>query len=637
MDLDPKNRAEVYYDRILKQLDDISNGTSDSESGSEGLNPVNRAEMYYKMILDKIDEIADGGSGGDIDPAVIEQAVSDWLTAHPEATTTVTDGSITYNKLDINLKGKVDAVSSLSDEIAPIKEKFSERNPHNLLYGVALTSGKRWMANASSPQSAAAYTLTDFIPVEQGKLYTIVSDLRFVNGGTIGDMVYYAEFDADKNIILQETDGRKRSAVPGENTAFFRISYANDVVNPIFTYAPFTGDILDPVPEIVDTYKAVSVDEISFKGKNTQFANMLETHKSSIAKGMFITNGNLAVNANWMTLADYIPCKPQTNYNIGLKNALTYNPTAKIAWYTEDGTYISESMHANNTVFTSPENAKYLRITVTQKNDTQTGYEENFTNYYLAETDAQYGPPCVDPFRIFTNIYPASSLYGKKWVAFGDSITEKNIRSTINYHDYIRQETGINVYNKGVGGSGYKNRWQNGNCMYQLAETAAAELATADVVTCMAGINDAWSELTTNMGEATDVFDTSTTAQNQSVMACFNHFLDVIITSAPYAKIGIISPLPCYHTSGNTLYDFKPDNDASVLAVFVEKCKTACKNRGIPYLDLFHTSGLRPWDADFNAKMFKCNSTDSPDGLHPNYLGHKFFYPLVREFVKTLI
>lgn len=55
--------------------------------------------------------------GGSADPAVVEAAVEAWLDAHPEATTTVQDGSISYAKLDTTLKGKADAVATLSDEI----------------------------------------------------------------------------------------------------------------------------------------------------------------------------------------------------------------------------------------------------------------------------------------------------------------------------------------------------------------------------------------------------------------------------------------------------------------------------------------------------------------------------------------
>ena len=58
----------------------------------------------------------DGGA----DPAVIEAAVQDWLDAHPEATTTVQDGSITEQKLATSIAQKLGLISSLSDEIDTI-------------------------------------------------------------------------------------------------------------------------------------------------------------------------------------------------------------------------------------------------------------------------------------------------------------------------------------------------------------------------------------------------------------------------------------------------------------------------------------------------------------------------------------
>ena len=54
------------------------------------------------------------------DPAVIGEAVSDWLTDHPEATTTVADGSITEQKLASSVAQKVNAVTQLSDEIVNV-------------------------------------------------------------------------------------------------------------------------------------------------------------------------------------------------------------------------------------------------------------------------------------------------------------------------------------------------------------------------------------------------------------------------------------------------------------------------------------------------------------------------------------
>lgn len=48
----------------------------------------------------------------------VTEAVNDWLDAHPEATTTVQDGAISYAKLDSNLKGKVDDISDLKSALS---------------------------------------------------------------------------------------------------------------------------------------------------------------------------------------------------------------------------------------------------------------------------------------------------------------------------------------------------------------------------------------------------------------------------------------------------------------------------------------------------------------------------------------
>ena len=52
--------------------------------------------------------------------AQVEAAVTDWLDEHPEATTTVEDGAITYAKLDANLKGKADEVDELKSDFTDL-------------------------------------------------------------------------------------------------------------------------------------------------------------------------------------------------------------------------------------------------------------------------------------------------------------------------------------------------------------------------------------------------------------------------------------------------------------------------------------------------------------------------------------
>lgn len=57
-----------------------------------------------------------------VSPEQITQAVNQWLEDHPEATTTVMDGSITRQKLDSELNSYLNSVDS---EIGELKENFN--------------------------------------------------------------------------------------------------------------------------------------------------------------------------------------------------------------------------------------------------------------------------------------------------------------------------------------------------------------------------------------------------------------------------------------------------------------------------------------------------------------------------------
>lgn len=52
-----------------------------------------------------------------------------------------------------------------------------------------------------------------------------------------------------------------------------------------------------------------------------------------------------------------------------------------------------------------------------------------------------------------SSIDAVSPLSGLKWAVIGDSITEKNFRTNLNYHDYVAQAAGnMTIYNYGVSG-----------------------------------------------------------------------------------------------------------------------------------------------------------------------------------------
>lgn len=61
---------------------------------------VGKALLAKTVTSGHVTEWEFGETGGSVDPSVIEEAVTDWLDDHPEATTTVQDGAITEEKIN---------------------------------------------------------------------------------------------------------------------------------------------------------------------------------------------------------------------------------------------------------------------------------------------------------------------------------------------------------------------------------------------------------------------------------------------------------------------------------------------------------------------------------------------------------
>jgi lysophospholipase L1-like esterase len=200
----------------------------------------------------------------------------------------------------------------------------------------------------------------------------------------------------------------------------------------------------------------------------------------------------------------------------------------------------------------------------------------------------------------------------KKWVVVGDSLTEKNIRTTIHYHDYVAKELGFNVVNMGRSGTGYKRTEEQSLAFYQRILTIPIDV---DVVTVFGSFNDLGGGYA--LGTPTD---TGTT----TICGCMNTFFDNYYSVLPTTPIGVVTPTPWV---GNYPGMAGADN-------YVNALIEICKKRSIPYLDLYRGSNLRPWDAEFRTLAY---SKDGGNGVHPDETGHKIISAPYREFVKSLI
>ena len=205
-------------------------------------------------------------------------------------------------------------------------------------------------------------------------------------------------------------------------------------------------------------------------------------------------------------------------------------------------------------------------------------------------------------------------LAGKKWTVLGDSLTEHNQRTTINYHDYIADETGIMVYNLAHSGCGYAKQGGNGQTF---ADQAANIPAGTDVITIFGSGNDKSSSL--DLGTATD---TGTT----TICGCINTTLDVIYANYPTTPLGVITPTPWANS--------EPSDGETTMSAYCEKLVEICNLRGIPCLDLYHCSNLHPTDVNFRPLAY---SKDNGDGVHPDETGHAIIAPRIRQFLFSLI
>lgn len=217
-----------------------------------------------------------------------------------------------------------------------------------------------------------------------------------------------------------------------------------------------------------------------------------------------------------------------------------------------------------------------------------------------------------------TGIQTFDYLTGKKWACIGDSLTALNDATKMHYYDYIAEQTGITTVNMGQGGTGYKKTEESGTAFYQRVLNIDP---TIDVCTVFGSGND--MSLHSNFGTYTD-------SSIDTVAGCVNTFLDNYFSICPTQPIGIIAPAPWYA--------FPTTATNNYMEQYTELLKQIAEYRGVPFLDLYHKSNLRPEDSTNRDLCFYSQSLDGHgDGTHPNELGHKIIASKIKAFLDTLL
>ena len=219
---------------------------------------------------------------------------------------------------------------------------------------------------------------------------------------------------------------------------------------------------------------------------------------------------------------------------------------------------------------------------------------------------------------------PEEEMPNKKnitWAVFGDSLTAVNERANKHYFDYVAKDLSLDVINLGVGSTGYKEDGY-GEAFYKRIEKVIEDI-DFDIFTIFGSFND--------LGKGYELGDPTDTTSD-TICGCISLTIDNFRKVKPLNKIALVTPT--IWRDGAYYGDYEVTRED--LDNYVESLLQIAKIKRIPILDLYHDSGLDP-NIDEVLKTFYKENGVQDKGVHPNSLGHKFMYPLWREFIKQFI
>lgn len=225
-------------------------------------------------------------------------------------------------------------------------------------------------------------------------------------------------------------------------------------------------------------------------------------------------------------------------------------------------------------------------------------------------------------------------LSNKKWTAIGDSWTQLYSDKQLGYVDDVAELTGVEATNAGAGGTGYitggPDNWNNQFYKHEIPNNS-------DIYTIFGSFNDAYA---TNF-KFGKKGDTGTDTLWGAMLATINHVYDAnpdaligVITPGPW---GAINPFVTNKMSSLGAHDDSGINEMSInewAEQYVSTLEEFAKTYSLPLLDLYHGSGLRPWNDNFiNSYYHGSNDTDT---THPNAKAmQKYIAPRIANFIES--
>ena len=391
-----------------------------------------------------------------VDPAVIEQAVSDWLDDHPEATTTVDDGSITFEKLNASL------------QVVAIQQILNGWDTVNWETGY-LNSEGTVTANGS-------FRHTDYIPVSEG------DTISYKLSGYSTTVYIVVGYDSSKAKVtgadvVGVTGWTEGTYTVPSGVSFVRLCSGNPTTC-YFNSETVYGTKLKATKAYIDEKDGVLSDRIT--ANETELAELdgLESVKDFYTMSPnLIDPSKIALYSGSLYRTEFIEVTPGERYTCWTNNVIyTYT------WYDSSKTQIEEVL-LNNSGFEkiAPNTAAYIRVIYKVEDGTVIMLAKGIVGKYVP-----YGVmiPITDlPIYIVrdSNNINNSHIFAQGLNVSSSGVIGANVGCSVT--DFIPVEEGETYY---IGGEGDKSVNVTGTAAYnsskEFVETFSSPYTVSDGV-----------------------------------------------------------------------------------------------------------------------------------------------------------
>lgn len=531
---------QITLQTIQRQIGDLDDLTTEAkenlvaainEAAASGGGTTDYTELTNKPKINGVElsgdkTSADLGIGNPTDEQVAS-SVEAWLDAHPEATTTVADGSIN-----------------------PDKTTWMRKVWHNIFDVSTITDGRHFFSDGNDNTTGggtADYFVSDYIPVIAGREY-VFSHKNMVLRWT----------DANKTFIsgsasTVSVEGQKVTSPDG--AAFVRFSLKKGGLTPEEVQA----QVYEYISEVweYDTYKNLYSIVVTDAGYSKAIADLVEGKfvDGSLAPADLFADESILYKQmkgwdefHW-NLVDADKLEEGTiNKTTGAgadalaSNSLIHRrtpympvtPGETLFWmwinvygYDADKNFVSEITQTGG-IGVVPDGVYFIRATGYGNNVEPTiniyrrGYGQNEL-YYASEYPYSHGFPMFtdedskDGFKTYLGIYPWAD---KNFGIIGDSFTAPSTWCNI-----MRENLkAASLWNHAVSGGAFSDYDGVPKTAYEQAQEMVTNGETPDVILITLGTNDANNSITIgDIVQSNSISDFDLTTYTGGMQACLNY------------------------------------------------------------------------------------------------------------------